>query len=733
MSRHQFRAKVDERPASAWLLVCVASSLLWITEQLEAWVIVVEVAAILLSLSRRTRPFAWQSSPIALNIGMFGIAGTTISLALDGSPATLSLAHFAALTQGLQLVDSRPRKSEFLLVTLALFQVVLAANLTDSLLFPPLLAIFVVSAVWTLLVHTLRSEAIEADDPGATARAITPGLRRVTAVASVASIVLAIVLFAFLPRMRTSMLQSGLAGSQAIAGFSDRVELGTIGRIRSDRRVVLRVETLEGVAPPPIDAYWRGLAFDSFDGRRWAITPSDRTTRPGSVKFGISLGAGPEAADLVQLVVREPVSSGVIFGAGIPRHVTGALLYLEGDENGGLYDPLQANQRVRYTIATESHDLGDDQLVQDRAAPPRKRGPRYLALPDLAPEVAALAAAITGDLETDAERARSIELHLRHHGRYTDTPPPLGDGEGQTPIEDFLMGELAGHCEYFASGMVVLARSVGLPSRLVNGFAGGRENPLGGFIELTRADAHAWVEVHYQDAGWVRYDPTPPDLRLRAAGSLSLAEHFAALGSTIELWWFQRVVDFDSSDQIRAIKSGLAAWKRFRTPTESERDRPKGLLSRWQVEHSLRARSLMGALVAFTLASILVLNRRRRHQARPLPEAYRRALALLARRGLVRGEHQTARHFSARIGDVTTASAAAAFAELTEAYLAERFGAHCPGNDGATPLRVLGKQLRGYKRQPRDTPESEDSEALVGLRNQPDIVEVLATRAHPLE
>lgn len=83
---------------------------------------------------------------------------------------------------------------------------------------------------------------------------------------------------------------------------------------------------------------------------------------------------------------------------------------------------------------------------------------------------------------------------------------------GRSPVEGFLLGELSGHCEYFASGMVVLARSAGIPSRLVNGFAGGQRNEIGDFVEVTRADAHAWVEVHYEEAGWVRYDPTPPSL-----------------------------------------------------------------------------------------------------------------------------------------------------------------------------------------------------------------------------
>ncbi len=698
MSRGQFRASVHERPASAWLLVTVASAMLWITEQLQPWVIAVQVVAITLSLARRRNPFPWQASPIWLNVGMFGIAGTTIALALDGKPATVSLAHFASLAQALQLLDSRPRKSEFLLVTLSLFQVILASNLTDSLLFPPLLIVFVFSAVWTLMVHTLRSEAIEAGDESAANRALlSPGLRRMTVFASTAAIVLALVLFALLPRMRTSMLQTGVGRGEAMAGFSDRVELGSIGRIRSDRTVVLRVETLEGTPPPVQSAYWRGLAFDSFDGRRWAITPSGRSLRPGSVKFGIPIGRGPSHPDLVQRIVREPVAGGVLFAAGTPRNVGGALLRLESDVNGGLYDPLQHDQRIRYTIETESNGRHGDRLLGDRASLPQGDPIRYLQLPELADDVHELALRITDGLATDAERAAAIESYLRRTGHYTDTPPTIDPAQPRTPIEQFLLGDLAGHCEYFASAMVVLARSVGLPSRLVNGFAGGRLNPLGGFVELARADAHAWVEVHYAGAGWVRYDPTPPDLRLSGVESLSFSEQVAALRSTIELWWFQRVVDFDSSDQISAMKSAFSAWRRLRAPAdESEHTRRTFADLRFDDPGLVAAIGL--AVLVVTIGAWLLQRTRRRRQGRALPRSYERALALLARQGLVRAPQDTARGFAFQVKGVTPPEAAGAFDAITEAYLAERFGVHAPAGDLSDQLERLRAALAAARR-----------------------------------
>ena len=185
MSRRDFRVQVEApRPASAWAMVTVASATLWITQQLDAWVPAVQAVALLYSLVRRTRPHPWQRSAIALNLGMLGIVSATIGVALRGEPSTIALAHFASLTQGLQLLDARPRRTEFLLVALALFQVVLAANLTDSVFFTLLLVVFVFATVWTLLVHTLHSEAVEAGQVRELSRAITPGLVRTTIVAS---------------------------------------------------------------------------------------------------------------------------------------------------------------------------------------------------------------------------------------------------------------------------------------------------------------------------------------------------------------------------------------------------------------------------------------------------------------------------------------------------------------------------------------------------------------------
>jgi len=692
MSRRSFRLDVAEaRPVSAWVLVVVASATVWITEQLTPWVMAVQIGFLALSFALRTRPQPWQQHPIALNVGMFFIVAVTINVALRGGPSTISLAHFAALTQALQLVDTRPRRTEFLLVALALFQVVLASNLTDSVLFPPLLVAFVFAAVWTLIVHTLRSEALESGDRAAASQALTPGVLKMTLFATGMSVLLALVLFIVLPRLRSSVVTgSGMGPVIATSGFSDTVALGTLGSIRQDPTVVMRVETEGDVDAAESQAYWRGLAFDHFDGESWSITPATRDPVPGSAEGGVEFGFHPDEFDLVQTIVREPVEAGVIFGIGEPRSLQGTVRRLETDVNGGLYAAGQSRERIRYTLATKRREWLDAALLNDRAAPPRRQAGRYTQLPELSPRVRQLANDITRDARNDAERVRAIESWLLRNGRYSDTPPDFDrSGEGSA-LEHFLFAEMAAHCEYYASALVILARSLDIPARLVNGFAGGRRNRIGDFVEVRRSDAHAWAEVHFQDAGWVRYDATPPDLRSPAAPPLSLEERIAEISSAMELWWFQRVVGFDRADQIHAVKRAVLAWRSTRSDAQG-RD-SASFLSRFGAFRDQPWSEAAIVVLCSALAVGLLWRMRPRREHRALPAAYSESLRLLARRGLARAPSTTARAFSAEVRRRIPA-AAPSFDALTEDYLRQRFGGEVAPNS-RDRLRELRRELK---------------------------------------
>ena len=113
---------------------------------------------------------------------------------------------------------------------------------------------------------------------------------------------------------------------------------------------------------------------------------------------------------------------------------------------------------------------------------------------------------MTAGAETPAQRARAIEGHLRQDYGYTLEllSKPVDD-----PLAYFLFVRKKGHCEYFASSMAVMLRTLGIPARVVNGFRGGEYNDLTGSYIVREKDAHSWVEAYFPEYGWVTFDPTP--------------------------------------------------------------------------------------------------------------------------------------------------------------------------------------------------------------------------------
>ncbi|HEY4027772.1 MAG TPA: transglutaminase domain-containing protein [Candidatus Dormibacteraeota bacterium] len=118
-----------------------------------------------------------------------------------------------------------------------------------------------------------------------------------------------------------------------------------------------------------------------------------------------------------------------------------------------------------------------------------------------------LARRITAGRDKPYDQATAIEAYLRSNFQYTLTPtePPAG----VDPLEYFLFTSREGYCEYFASSMGDLLRSLGIPTRLVNGYgAGSYDEKLGRYV-VKESDAHTWVEAYFPGYGWIPFEPTP--------------------------------------------------------------------------------------------------------------------------------------------------------------------------------------------------------------------------------
>ena len=134
------------------------------------------------------------------------------------------------------------------------------------------------------------------------------------------------------------------------------------------------------------------------------------------------------------------------------------------------------------------------------------------------------------------------------------------------PLANFLFVRKQGHCEYFASSMAVMLRTLGIPSRMVNGFRTGEFNDLTSQYVVRASNAHSWVEAYFPNYGWVAFDPTPGASIPVRTGWSRMSLYVDAMAS----FWREWIVNYDvvhqqslavtASSRSRQLFWALRAW-----------------------------------------------------------------------------------------------------------------------------------------------------------------------------
>jgi transglutaminase-like putative cysteine protease len=516
-------------------------------------------------------------------------------------------------------------------------------------------------------------------------------MRHLAGLAGVAAVSVFLVaggLFFVLPRVGLATLPLRARLGQMVTGFSERVELGSYGSILTDSAVVMRVHLPDEVQPERLPGLrWRGVVLDTFDGRAWSVRypRQTRLVRPNAGGFDVGLLHG-SGRFLRQEVFLEPIGSEVVFAAPRVLRLSMATSVLAMDDMGAV-SASSPGARLRYTVESEVEGPAIRKSRFERPAPPLDAAQleRYLQLPVLGPAIPALARQVAGPSRAPAEIAARVETYLRTQFHYTLDIERVSELD---PLQEFLFVRRAGHCEYFAAAMAVMLRSLGVPTRVVNGFQRGEWNPYGQYYIVRYYDAHSWVEAYLPDAGWVTFDPTPRATVDVLAGRTPTLLYLDSL----RLQWHRYVVNWTLRDQIRAVQSvqfrlaGLRGWSTGLGPETRAR------LS--------RAGALAIAVVVGVVGAWAGWQRRRHRRGpgrgRP-PGFYRRALRAAARRGLRPAVGETAREFSGRVSGLGPA-AGAAFSRVTALYERARFGGRPPSS---TELEEAEASLAALGRGPR--------------------------------
>jgi transglutaminase-like putative cysteine protease len=264
-----------------------------------------------------------------------------------------------------------------------------------------------------------------------------------------------------------------------------------------------------------IRTYWQVAVLDDLRNGVWVPDAATQRAVQRSGRGASFPPSGPNTtATALQLVRSDvtiaalssrllPVPPGTIALSGSDATLTGV-----GAVSTSVTAPGEQYSTVSDPPASESQDFGDMPISADPPALVQTN----TALPPMSPSIGMLARSITNSADGSLAEAEELVNWFRS-GRFRYTLDPPATTPGTDPLVSFLTQTRSGTCEQFAGAFVVLARSLGLPSRVVVGFTAGRYSGPGQ-VTVTGADAHAWPQVYLgQHAGWVSFEPTPQQPR----------------------------------------------------------------------------------------------------------------------------------------------------------------------------------------------------------------------------
>ena len=651
---------LDELHQLKWLLGGVLNLLaVWTVSYMdvEAWELVIAatlgVGACLVwpkLPARIPRPVHTLAFPLIVAFFLVDL-WLTASVTLSVLPAMVRLDVLLLLYRG---VSYRQRRDDLQVIVLGLFLIVVAGVLTVSLTFAGQILIYTATALLFLLSITL-TDAAEGKVLGAKPpvsnlppswamhadwRHLFRRLREVAdwrVVALSAGLFAGVVavsalLFLAIPRfqLENSLFLERFVVKKAKTGFNDSIHFGDVTEIQQDTAVALSVDVSDRTRAPA-SPYWRMLVLDDYSDGAFKLSPRLRSVafgpeRTNTLVHGDAkprLGEGvywtfylesgvsrylPLGGEFSVLRFREPQN--FRFAADLDvvqlrdEPVTMTAYRVEGLETSGVLPDSNFAKRWRertdYTMARGALQIRLNLTEADRA------------------RLTQVTQQITGGATLDAaDFASRAGAWLREHHAYSLSPviPRVG---GDDPLVRWLTSREAGHCELFAGSLVLLARTAGLPSRVVTGFRGGTWNSISENYTVRNSDAHAWTEIFDVAAGaWRRADAlSAPDAQQAGeqTGEAALAQRsdsgWAARLDSLRVFWYRRIVNFDQRSQeetLRTLKVGAQeGGRRLRQALDAAAASVREWFAGpWNVQRIAR----VGGIIATLLALVWTWNR----------------------------------------------------------------------------------------------------------------------------
>ncbi len=600
---------------------------------------------------------------------------------------------FVIYLQMVKLLSHKTNRDWMQIYTLSFMHILASTVLTSDIAFSVPFLIYVILATWTLVLFNLKMQlelttAPEKKDHRLQSlllskNVITKKFLITTSFLSISIITFTLIVFFSFPRLSMGNFLKRITTRNHISGFSDRVELGTIGTIKTNSQITMRVEIDQETAKKiEIDQiHWRGTATDNFDGRVWSKNSDHKRRVAVDMDTGmltLDRRPFPGGNNFEYRIFLEALNPPVLFSADrlyqliwdkpMVERIFRRSMGIRYDYNGTFYLSSSANIMSDLTYRAESI-IGDPQPDLLRSAKGRLPSwmPDYfLQLPELRPQVERTLASIPIGSGSTYDKVLAIKNWLETNYTYTLNVEDFGT---EDPLSFFLLEKKQGHCEYFSTAFAIALRFHGIPSRNVVGFRGGEFNDFGNYIAVRQSDAHSWVEVFFPTYGWIAFDPSPLDSTVGAPRPRwrRINQFF----DNLRLRWNKYIIEYDLRAQAEIAENvgrKVSRWFRSNTSKKETDSTPNTRSWNTPKNKTFFANLLLLAFLVW-LTAYLIYRFKQNPQRRGV---FAQVIRLLEARGHRKKTHETIPEFCARVqrkeGPLPPLN------ELVSMYDEERFG-----------------------------------------------------------
>ena len=756
--------------------IVLAAFLVFLGQGLE-WIALAVALFVLVAFLVVDKYKLFQLNPLGLNILTLLVAGFCVyNLFFYGSPFQIvsNTANGLLLMELILLLRRKTFHTYWLIFLLSFFQVVVGSAFRQQTTFGILLLVFVTIALISLSALTFYRQAEEPtedivkkpQDKKTEPAAESPlqssvrnaqqrgkrfpfcfSLTWKLIATGLFSLLVSVTVFLLTPRFGEGSylgFPGSGSGAPASIGFNDVIRLGELGPRQKDSTIVCQVKLFEGdtdaPAQKPIQLYLRGVTVNSYENRQWRFRnhpyrepfsqPDERLKQYVNLKSDVTDLNQDSQSDLTTRILYSINPTGRLDAFAVwpfyPRDLVQFRMFFTFNALDQRLSRREfiTRQRHAYEFYAPSVEYGVQVEITPKLYPQEFASLIQMPKDDngdtLIPSARKLAdrwleeAGLSVENDGVEKVARQLCRKLRDSGEYAYSLNPQTRNRNLDPLEDFLSEHKVGHCEFFASALTMLLRSLNVPAQPVIGYVTNEYSKYGEYFTVRQRHAHAWVEVwipssqldldydkespaivtadnfnsykktwsqsDWRYGGWLRLDPTPSVSQEETQINV-FVDWFGSMFDWMNVQWEKYIIKMDPRTQQTQVYDPIYHfWG-------------KSPMYRWFHDRfgKISIRAVLTALIIFfiglywTLKLLNIiwkwlqirfkLNSSRLRAIETRVEFYRRFEKALRRRGFTRRADQTPLEFALELEELPQfANWTIRPKEIAMKYYAVRYG-----------------------------------------------------------